>query len=521
MSVAVTAPAHRSAWVAPLAALVALWVAIVLLHWETATAMVRVWSTSETFTHAFLVPPISLWLVWRIRHELAPLVPRVAWVWLLPMAGLSGLWLSGHLVVVNAATQFALVGLMVLAVPLVVGTHVARAVLFPLLFLFFAVPFGDFLLPLLMEWTADFTVLALQLTGIPVYREGLQFVIPSGNWSVVEACSGVRYLIASLMVGALFAYLNYRSTSKRWIFIGVAIVTPILANWLRAYFIVMLGHLSNNTIAVGVDHLIYGWVFFGIVIMVMFMLGARWAEPDDAARVQLERHVAPEGKGAPAGIAALAAVGLLALLPALVWALDRSASQAAAPRVALPASLAGWQREAPAPVPLDWAPNIVEPRAKARGDYVLQGDRVSVHLGYFRAQDYRSKLVSSIHGVMAADDNTWNRHRGAPLTVETGSGTVVLRMERLQGSPSLSNSRSAAIHVAQVYWVDGKFTASGFEAKWRNALGRLLGHGDDGALLMLHVVAADEASARAQLQAFGRDALPALGQALMAVQAQR
>ena len=65
----------------------------------------------------------------------------------------------------------------------------------------FAVPVGEFLLPVFMEWTADFTVLALRLSGIPVYREGLQFVIPSGNWSVVEACSGIRYLIASLMVG--------------------------------------------------------------------------------------------------------------------------------------------------------------------------------------------------------------------------------------------------------------------------------------------------------------------------------
>ena len=55
-------------------------------------------------------------------------------------------------------------------------------------------PFGEFALPQMMEWTANFTVLALRLSGIPVFREGLQFVIPSGNWSVVEACSGVRYL---------------------------------------------------------------------------------------------------------------------------------------------------------------------------------------------------------------------------------------------------------------------------------------------------------------------------------------
>jgi exosortase len=59
----------------------------------------------------------------------------------------------------------------------------------------------------------------------------------------------------------------------------VSIAVPVVANWLRAYMIVMIGHLSGNTLAVGVDHLIYGWVFFGVVIMMMFMVGARWAEP--------------------------------------------------------------------------------------------------------------------------------------------------------------------------------------------------------------------------------------------------
>ena len=76
------------------------------------------------------------------------------------------------------------------------------------------------------EKTADFVVLALQATGIPVYREGLWFVIPSGQWSVVDACSGVRYLIASFMVGSLFAYLNYRSLRRRAVFVLVSILLP-------------------------------------------------------------------------------------------------------------------------------------------------------------------------------------------------------------------------------------------------------------------------------------------------------
>jgi exosortase len=92
-----------------------------------------------------------------------------------------------------------------------------------------------------MEATADFTVAALQLSGIPVFARACSSSFPSGNWSVVEACSGVRYLIASFMVGTLFAYLNYAADAparhlRRWCRWSV----PIVANWLRAYMIVMI-----------------------------------------------------------------------------------------------------------------------------------------------------------------------------------------------------------------------------------------------------------------------------------------
>jgi exosortase len=176
--------------------------------------MVSIWSRSDTFAHAFLVPPIALWLIWRQRERLATLDARPCMWMLLLMAGVALAWLLGDLASVNALTQFAMTGLLVLTVPAVLGLRVARAILFPLVFLFLAVPFGEFLLPQLMDWTADFTVLALRGSGIPVFREGNRIVIPSGAWLVVEACSGVRYLLASLMVGTLFAYLTYRSSRR-------------------------------------------------------------------------------------------------------------------------------------------------------------------------------------------------------------------------------------------------------------------------------------------------------------------
>ena len=184
-------------------------VALFVLYRDTVMAMATIWARSDTFTHGFLVPPISLWLICRARDRVKTIL-TASCVWILPlMAGSGFLWLFGEMAHVAALSQFAFTALLVLCVPALLGIHVTRNLAFPLAFRFFAVPFGEFALPQLMEWTASATITGLRLSGIPVYREGLHFVIPSGSWSVVEACSGVRYLIASAMVGTLVACLAY------------------------------------------------------------------------------------------------------------------------------------------------------------------------------------------------------------------------------------------------------------------------------------------------------------------------
>ncbi|MCB1995393.1 MAG: archaeosortase/exosortase family protein, partial [Rhodoferax sp.] len=104
---------------------------------ETALGMVHIWTVSTTFNHAFLVPPIVAWLVWRRRAELAAVPFRPApWV-LLPMALICLLWLLADLADVGAAAQFSLVLLLTLTVVAICGHAVARVIAFPLLFLFF------------------------------------------------------------------------------------------------------------------------------------------------------------------------------------------------------------------------------------------------------------------------------------------------------------------------------------------------------------------------------------------------
>ena len=479
---------------------------MLFLYRDTAVAMVAIWLRSGTFTHALLVPPISLWLIWRQRRQLAilPPVPARPALGLLLLAG--AVWLLGELAWVNVLTQAALVALLVSAVPLLLGWRLTRLMAFPLGYLFFAVPIGEFLVPQFMDWTADFTVAALQFTGIPVYREGLQFVIPSGRWSVVEACSGVRYLIASLVVGTLYAHLNYRSWRRRLAFVAASLLVPIVANWLRAYLIVMIGHLSNNALAVGVDHLIYGWLFFGIVIMIMFQIGSRWAEPAAPAIIAGPAasimSIGESGDGTAFGrLAALALAGacLVAAPPALHRYLT-SAPLPPTPSLAIVAP-AGWTAAAdPAP---DWQPGFSGAATELRRAYrTPNGAAIGLFLAYYRNQNYQRKLVSS--------ENRPFRH-DQPLHQQwqaLAEGRQRLNLGGRPGEVATMRLRSPDGRQLKLwYWyrVDGRNTADPFLAKLHTALGRLAGHGDDGAAIVLFAPdnQSDEAALTAILEAGG------------------
>ena len=277
-----TAVATR--WRTTLVACVVVFAALLAVFWPTVQGMVHIWYNFETYTHGFLILPISLWLVWRKRAHLAAFTPQPAPAFLVFVVGGLLVWALARLTGVLVVEQAAFVGIVISAMASLMGWQVARFLAFPLLFLFFAVPMGEDLIPPMMEFTATFTVEALRLTGIPVYREGLWFALPSGNWSVVEACSGVRYLIASVTLGVMYAYITYHTLWKRLLFIAMSAIVPIIANGLRAYMIVMIGHLSEMKYATGVDHLIYGWFFFGVVMFILFWIGSFWQEHEPAPR---------------------------------------------------------------------------------------------------------------------------------------------------------------------------------------------------------------------------------------------
>ena len=472
---------RNTAWNPALLAGTTLLCVLLAGYWNTWSAMAVIWLRSDTYQHGLVVPPIVIWLLWRERQRLAAWTPRpTLWPALL-FTALTFLWLLGALTAINALTQFAALAMLVCAATTLLGQALSKELAFPLAFLFFAVPVGDFMMPQLMEWTANFTVIALKATGIPVYREGLQFVIPSGNWSVVEACSGIRYVIASLTVGTLFAYLTYHSLKRRLIFIGVSLAVPIVANWLRAYLIVLLGHVSGNKLATGADHLIYGWVFFGLVIAIMFAIGARWSEPeshnpppaDSASTVSQETH-------SPWWVASLLA--MIALSAPLAFNLLKANTDKGPVSFSQPAWQESWQADTHELT--EWRPAFSGATAEFRTTLTKNGQRVGLYIAYYRNQDYDRKLITSTNLLAAYKDQRWR-------TISQGSGELPMPSGSLTTRQAEVISDGQRLRVHSWYAIGGQTTTHDMIGKLLTARTMLLGQGDDGAVVMLYAEQAE------------------------------
>lgn len=479
-----TLPAAGYPW--PKAALIAglSLLAIFALYWPTFHSMLEIWERSETFAHGYLIFPISAWLIWRQRHHLAQIEPKPDWRGLVLLALAGAGWLLADAGSVNVVAQYACIALLIAAIWGVLGLKVVRAIFFPLAFLLFAVPVGEFLIAPLMEFTADFTVKALQITGIPVYREGTFFSIPSGDWSVVEGCSGLRYLIASITLGVLYAYLTFRSWKRRLIFSIASLIVPVIANGFRAYMIVMIAHLSDMKLALGVDHFIYGWVWFGIVMLILFWVGSFWREDEDH-----QKFPESPGEGAERDqdnsrkfILTAMAVLMLSMLSPLYSAWLNKHADLEVARIEVTTN-GGWQLDE---IPTtDWLPRWLGADQQIRGNYQLGGERVFMEINYYRSQRQDRELINSQNVFIPQKHPMWSNVGEDTKRVIVHGKDITVRQAKLR-------SFDQRLLAWQWNLIDGSMVTNDYVAKFRLALNKVIGKGDDGVSIIIATPYKDE-----------------------------
>lgn len=464
-------PTPAPKWGPPLLFLSLVWLVVAALLQPTFLSMYEIWDRSETYAHGFVILPIALWLVWRDRERLAA-VPVAgdarAFLVLVPLA--LG-WLAARLGGVLVVEQYAFVAIWIASVWLVLGFRMLRAAMFPLGFLLLMVPNGEALIQPLINFTADFTVGAVRLAGIPVYREGPFFTIPSGEWNVVEGCSGLRYLIASITLGVLYAYLTYRSPWKRVAFSLAAVIVPIIANGVRATMIVFIAHYSDMKLALGVDHFVYGWVWFGIVMLVMFWVGLIWREDMDESAVP---PAATSVRAAP-----LHAAALTLLLTAFPLYEGHLASRPIpTPALTLPAPGPGWHADAPAFS--SWLPqwhgmDIQRVRHYQHGD-----DKIMLFLAWYGTQRDDAELINSRNIMIREKHLEWRQ-----VGRDTPTRSIASQALPLYEAQLLAHDERLRILAWQWHRIDGEDGINPYRAKIELALAKLLGRQDAAAAIIV------------------------------------
>jgi exosortase A len=425
----------------------------VLLFLPECTAAVGVWRASDTYGHCFLILPMALYLAWDRRGALAGLAARPMPALVVLALPITAAWFVAERLGIMEGRQLTAIAALELLFLTVLGWRLFRALLAPLLFLVFLVPFGAFVTPALQSFTAGFIVGGLNTLGIANYATDLTVEISAGVFYVAEACAGLRFLIAAVAFGVFYGLLNFRSPGRRALFIAASVVIPILANGVRALGIVVLGAVLGSAEAAAADHIIYGWVFFSLVMLLLVVSGMpfREAPPGPAPASVLDLTPA---EASPVWVV-VAMVALLASGPAAAVMLTRQVA---------PVLLSDAVSFA---VPAGCKPNIgvahPMPAQRAWASFDCAGRPLTVTTQVFPPRSTPDRLVRE------------RRRITGELTAGEAVVSVLPTVRSENGAWSLVRTTGPGRTIAVAGWVDGVPAQAGIAGRIRQARNSLFG----------------------------------------------
>jgi exosortase len=251
-------------------------VAVVIgLYAEVLIHLVGQWNSDADYSHGFLVPFLSAYLIWQRRDKLAEIARRPSNWGLLVVVGSLGLLFLGSLGAELFLTRISIIGTICGLIVYFSGWRLLRAVAFPLAFLLFAIPipaliYNEIVFPL-QGIASRFATSTLEMLNLfPIMREGNVLIMPGMRLEVVEACSGIRSLMSLLALAAGYGYLAEKSVPVRWFLFLSMIPLAIVSNGTRVMITALMTNYIGPRAAEGFMHEFSGWVIF-VVATALFL----------------------------------------------------------------------------------------------------------------------------------------------------------------------------------------------------------------------------------------------------------
>ena len=241
-------------------------VGVGLLYADVLGALFALWLAGSYYSYIVLVPLFSAWLVWEVRHQVT--AAPAAWWW----PGLAVASAGVALRVTGAAAESLTLAAVSLPVTLaglaLVGLGPARfgAVAFPIGFLAFMTPLPDGAIPRLslpLQWlAADVAAVGLAALDVPFQRDGLFIHLEAVTLHVSEACNGLRFLLAMIVLSVAFAGAVLTRTGPRLLLLVSGVVLALAANQVRVTGTAVLAHAWGVEAATGLFHVAWGKVVY-------------------------------------------------------------------------------------------------------------------------------------------------------------------------------------------------------------------------------------------------------------------
>ncbi len=250
---------------------------VVVLYWRVGKGLYNNWTLVDSYySHGFLIPPISAFLVWRRRKVLyrTPLSP--SWSGVVLIAGACMLLILADFLGFSVFAQLSLLPMVTGLVLAALGPRHLQLLWFPVFFLIFMIPIPP---SLTQSIILDIKFLATEgavklarLCSLSMIRDGSYVHFGDDRLLVGEVCGGLRSLIALLSFGTLMSYI---SKTKRWAKVVILLLSgpiAIIANTARIFALCVVGYFWGSEAATGMVHDVSGILIFALAFALLFAL---------------------------------------------------------------------------------------------------------------------------------------------------------------------------------------------------------------------------------------------------------
>ena len=247
-----------------------------ILFNQTVLKLIHDWSIDPNYSHGFLIPFITAYMIWHKRKALSqtPVKPNT---WGLVIVG-GGMFMhivgnvGSELFTMEVAIIVTLYGLSVF----LLGWPITKQITIPLAYLLFMVPIPAiiwykiaFPMKLFASAIAESVV---QGIGIPILREGNILHLANTTLEVADACSGLRSLTSLLALGGAFAFISPLPVISKWVLFLSAVPIAIVVNIVRLVITAILAQKYGAQVAQGFLHEMSGILVFVVAFILLYLV---------------------------------------------------------------------------------------------------------------------------------------------------------------------------------------------------------------------------------------------------------